>query len=307
MTVNSNVDTIVVFGGTGFIGSYLLNQLAKTKAKIILACRNLSSIDSLKLCGYAGQISAVKIDFNDTKVINSLLSDSTFVINLIGTLFDDKKMGFDLLHIALPQAIAKAARHNNARGLIHISALGVDKALTSQYALSKLKGEKLVLNEYPDAVIVRPGIVLGQEDKFLNLFRKLADYLPLIPIVGNGANRIQPVYVDDLAIAIAKIALMKYDEFKGQVVELAGPRVYSFGNLIYMMLHTCGYNKRFLMMPFNLARLIALILKLTPFKLLTVDQVELLKYDNTITKTNGFTLLGLKPTPVEIILTRYKA
>jgi len=305
MATISSKDTILIFGGTGFIGSYLIRRLAKTHAKIILACRNVESNSSVKICGAVGQISLLKINTNNLQEIDNAVAKANYVINLVGIMFEDKKNKFMSIHATLAHNIAKSSSKHRVKSLVHMSALGTDRAKTSRYAASKSQGEKLVLQAYPNAIIIRPSVVFGPEDKFINLFHKISKLSPFIPLIGGGHAKMQPVYVADVAEAISLALCIEPSATTSRILELAGPKIYSLYSLISYIVRCSNLNRVFLHIPFSIAKLTAILLQYLPSPIFTVDQVELLKYDNILHGKNGLKELGIKPTPLEAIVPSY--
>lgn len=300
----SEKDTIVIFGGTGFIGTYLVKDLAKTKAKIILVCQNHSH-ERLKMCGFVGQISIISIDIKDEKAITNVIKNADYVINLIGIMFESKRFKFKDLHTDLPKNIAISASKQHVKMLIHISALGVEQAITSNYAASKLQGEKAVRQEFSDAIIIKPSVIFGPEDKFINLFNKILKFSPIMPLIGGGRTKFQPVYVDDISKAITNILQADATSMIGRTFELVGPITYSLQDIISYILKITNRKRWLIHIPFYIAKLEAMMLELLPVKLLSVDQVELLKYDNVATRKEGLSSLGINATPMESIVPNY--
>ncbi|WP_053332756.1 complex I NDUFA9 subunit family protein [Candidatus Jidaibacter acanthamoebae] len=297
-------DTITIFGGSGFIGSYIVKELAKTGAKIKIVSRNPEENNQLKVCGSVGQIAFVKGDIKSFKDIEKNVEGSTFVVNLVGILFESSKQKFNKLHVEAAKNIALSCSNNGIRRLIHFSALGVNRNHTSKYASTKLEGEKAVLQTFPNSVIIRPSVVFGREDNFINMFAKLVAVFPVIPLIGGGRTRLQPVYVVDVAEAVGR-CLVK-DNICGKVFELGGSKVYTLREIYELVFKLIGKKKPLVSIPFIFAKVMAAILSLLPRPLLTCDQVELLKTDNVIVKTkNSFEELGLTPTSMEAVLSEY--
>ncbi|MBA8667076.1 complex I NDUFA9 subunit family protein [Holosporaceae bacterium 'Namur'] len=296
-------DTITIFGGSGFIGSYIVKELAKTGAKIKIISRNPEENNQLKVCGSVGQVAFIKGDIKSFKDIEKNVEGSTYVINLVGILFESGKQKFNKLHLEAAKNIALSCSNNNVKRLIHFSALGVNRNHTSKYASTKLEGEKAVLQTFPNSVIIRPSVVFGREDNFINMFAKLIAVFPVIPLIG-GRSRFQPVYVSDIAEAVG-ICLVK-DNISGKVFELGGSKVYTLREIYELIFKLTGRKKPLVNIPFIFAKVMAAILSLLPRPLLTCDQVELLKTDNVLLKTkNGFEELGLTSTSMEAVLSEY--
>lgn len=297
-------DTITIFGGSGFIGSHIVKILAGSGAKIKIVSRRPEENSQLKVCGSVGQIAFIKGDIKSFKDIEKNIEGSTYVINLVGILFESGKQKFSKLHLEAAKNIALSCSNNNVKRLIHFSALGVNKNYTSKYALTKLEGEKTVLQTFANSVIIRPSVVFGREDNFINMFAKLASIFPVIPLIGGGKTRFQPVYVADVAEAVG-ICLVK-DNICGKIFELGGSKVYTLRDIYELIFKLTRKRKIMLSIPFVLAKVIAFFLSLLPQPLLTCDQVELLKTDNVLLKNkNGLEELGLTPSSMESVISEY--
>ena len=226
------------------------------------------------------------------------------VINLVGILYENKKQKFENIHARFPDLLSKLCSELNIEKFIHISALGINETVSSQYMQSKLKGEKNILNNFNHSVILRPSIVFGPEDKFFNQFASLAEFFPALPLIGGGQTKFQPIYVSDLCKAI--VAILDKEEINENIYELGGPQIFTFKELMEILLKQIK-KKRFLVpIPFSFAKFQAKILQLLPKPLLTTDQVEMLKYDNIVTN-NYPTLKDLKinPKTIESVLPDY--
>ena len=228
-------------------------------------------------------------------------------INLVGILFERGRQRFDTVQSYGAEQVALAASAHGAR-MVHVSAIGADEHSASGYARAKAEGEKAVLAARPDAVIVRPSIMFGPEDDFFNKFAAMARMLPALPLVGGGTTQFQPVFVGDVAEAIARA--VDGDARPGTVYELGGTEVRTFKELMAFVLETTERRRFLIPIPFALARLQAMVLQFMPKPLLTPDQVELLKTDNVVSPaaaTEGRTLrgLGIEPTAMETIVPSY--
>jgi len=233
-----------------------------------------------------------------------LIKNSDAVINLVGILYETKKQKFENIHAKFPDLLSKLCSELNVEKLIHVSALGINETTSSQYMQSKLKGEKNILNNFGRFAILRPSIIFGPEDKFFNQFASLAEFFPILPLIGKGLTCFQPIYVDDVAKSIA--AVLEKEEVNNNIYELGGPQTFTFKELMEILLKQIK-KKRFLVsIPFSFAKFPAKILQLLPKPLLTVDQVEMLKYDNIVTNKYP-TLKDLKVSPktIESILPKY--
>ena len=298
------MNIVTVFGGSGFIGRYVIREIAKTGARIQAAVRRPERAGFLKPMGDVGQIVPISANIrHEASVANAVYGADT-VINLVGVLYPSGKQSFQNLQVEGARIVAKEAAAAGARSLVHISALGADQNSTSAYASSKAQGEEFVLDEFPDAKIIRPSLVFGPEDEFFNRFAALARISPVLPLIGGGHNKFQPIYVGDLASAIATVA--KNTEIGSTLYELGGPKTYSFRELIELTLKHIGRRRLLAPVPFKIAMLQAFFLELFPMSILTRDQVILLRHDITLSGTEpGLTDLGIESTALETILPTY--
>lgn len=302
--VRRPMTTITIFGASGFLGRHIVRQLAKTGATIRVPTRDPDKALILKPMGDVGQIVPFRASVRSDASVDQAIGASDVVINLIGILYEKGRDTFQALHVEAPARIARLAREHGAKKFIHVSAIGADANSKSAYARSKAAGEQAVHTFFPDATIFRPSIVFGPEDSFFNRFARLSSVAPALPLIGGGLTKFQPVYVGDVAEAV-KAALGNPDAV-GETYELGGPSVYSFKELMELMLKETG-RKRFLTpIPWPLAKLKATFLELMPTPLLTRDQVELLKSDNVVrSKAKTLRHLNITPTAVEIVVPRY--
>jgi len=293
-----------VFGGSGFIGRHLIKRLAKTGTIIRVATRHPSSANFLRTNGSVGQIIPIAVNTNDDASVAAAVRDADIVINLIGILYESGVNTFRGTQGEAPGRIARAAKAAGAQRFIQISAIGADAGSTSEYARSKAAGEQAVRKAFPEATILRPSIVFGPEDNFFNRFAAMARISPALPLIGGGHTKFQPVYVGDVADAIMKA--LDNPAAQGKTYELGGPRVYSFKEIMELVLEEVR-RKRFLVpVPWSVAEFQGKILGKLPKPLLTSDQVELLKRDNVVAP-GAATLsdLGINPTAAEVIIPTY--
>lgn len=298
---------VTVFGGSGFVGRHVVRALAKRGFRIRVAVRRPDLAGHLQPLGAVGQIHAVQANLRYPDSVRQAVMGSEIVINCVGILFETGRQKFDSVQARGAATVAKAAAEAGAR-LIHLSAIGADADSPALYARTKAAGEAAVLNEVPDAVILRPSIVFGPEDDFFNRFAGMAQMSPVLPLVGGGETRFQPVFVGDVAQAV--MAAVDGQTKPGAVYELGGPAVKSFRDLLEFVLATIQRKRLLVSLPFGLARLQAKILQLLPKPMLTEDQVELLRADNVVSeaaKAEGRTLegLGIQPQSVEAVVPTY--
>jgi uncharacterized protein YbjT (DUF2867 family) len=308
MTAQTKLDTLVtIFGGSGFLGRHLVRALAKRGYRIRVAVRRPDLAGFLQPMGRVGQIQAVQANVRYPASVDAAVRDADVVVNLVAILFERGKQRFDAVHVAGADAVALAAATAGAR-LIHVSALGADENSPSLYARTKATGEKAVLAAARSAMIVRPSILFGPEDDFFNRFAALARLSPFLPLVGGGLTRFQPVFVGDVAAAIADMVDGKGKP--GFTYELGGPEVKTFKELMEYVLATTERRRLLLPIPFGLARFQSYFLQYLPKPLLTPDQVELLRTDNVVSeeaKRERRTLaaFGIDPVAIAAIVPSY--
>lgn len=301
MSFNNKI--VTVFGGTGFIGRQIVRELAALGAQVKIATRVPESGFFLKPCGNVGQIASVACNYADDTSINAAIKGSDFVINCIGILFEKKRGQFDRIHGALSGTIAKACRDLGVERLVHISALGIEGA-ASRYAASKREGEVAVRSNFPSATILRPSVVFGPDDNFFNMFARMAELLPVLPLIGGGHTKFQPVYVGDVADAVLKA--LSLPDAPGETYALGGPQVMDFRQVYEILFHETGRRRILVTLPWRLAKVKAMLLNLLPKPFLTPDQVEQLKTDSIVPpESPGFADLGIMPTSLDLILPRY--
>ena len=305
---------VTVFGGSGFIGRYLVQRLAKRGWTVRVAVRHPDRALFLKPMGAVGQITPVAASVRHAGSIAAVVAGADAVVNLVGILGERGAQTFAAVHGDGAAAVAEAAKAAGARTLVHMSALGADPASSAQYARTKAAGEQGVRTAFPGAAIARPSIVFGPEDGFFNRFAALARFSPALPLIGGGKTRFQPVYVGDVAGALLR--LTEDPATAGKTYELGGPRIYSFRELLELMLREIGRRRLLVSVPFGVARAQALAmeivdratLQLLPPPPLTADQVRLLERDNVVS-SGALTLadLGIQPTAVELTVPSYLA
>jgi uncharacterized protein YbjT (DUF2867 family) len=308
MTSRSNADTLVtVYGGSGFLGRHLVRALAKRDYRIRVAVRRPDLAFHLQPLGRVGQIHAVQANLRHAPSVEAAARDAHVLVNLVGLLFERGRQRFDAVHASGAEQVALAANTHGAR-LVHVSAIGADANSRSAYARSKAEAERLVLAALPQAVIMRPSVIFGPEDDFFNRFAALARISPALPLIGGGTTRFQPVFVGDVAKAIAQAVDGKAKA--GTIYELGGPEVLTFEQLMRYVLATIERKRLLIPVPFFAARIKAALLQYMPKPPITPDQVELLRIDNIVSevaKAEGRTLQGLdiEPEPLEMSVPFY--
>ena len=298
---------VTVFGGSGFLGRHVVRALARQGYRIRPAVRRPDLAGHLQPLGRVGQIHAVQANLRYPASVQAAVHGADVVINLVGILFERGKQRFEAVQAQGAHTVAQAAAAAGAR-LIHVSALGADPDSPALYARSKAAGETAVLATTPDATILRPSIVFGPEDDFFNRFASLARIAPALPLIGGGETKFQPVFVGDVAQAIARAVGGRAKD--GTIYELGGPGVKSFRELMQYVLAVTERRRLLVPLPFGLAKLQAQFLQYLPTPLLTPDQVELLRADNVVSQAaqaEGRTLaaLGIEPTALEAVVPSY--
>lgn len=296
---------VTIIGGTGFLGRYVVRELARADYRIRIISRHPDSALFLKTAGHVGQITLERGDITDPVSLAHKTGDSHAVVNLTGIMCESGRQNFGNVHAFGPEKLAELARAARVPRFIHVSALGVDKARRSTYARSKLAGEQAVLSAFPTATILRPSVMFGPEDDFFNRFADMAKFSPVLPLIGGGKTRFQPVYVGDVARAIATCLKRQGDE--GCVYELGGPLVYSFRELMAYILNLTGRDRPFITVPFGVASLLAPLAQFLPPPFdFTADQVRLLRSDNVVgLEALTFADLHIHPTALEMIVPEY--
>jgi NADH dehydrogenase len=312
MTIQSNYDTLVtVFGGSGFVGRHIVRALAKRHYRIRVAVRRPELAGHLQPLGRVGQIHPVQANLRHAGSIAAAVRDADVVVNLVGILYERGRQRFDAVHTFGAEAVALAAAQHGAR-LVHMSALGVGENSTSAYARSKAAGESAVLAAMPSATIFRPSVVFGPEDDLFNKFAGLARMMPVLPLIGGGHTKFQPVFAGDVAAAFA--AAVAGETRPGAIYELGGAEVFTLREIMEYVLATIERRRLLVPLPFGLAKFEATLLQLIPKMLmeplLTRDQVELLRSDSIVSESatgERRTLhgLGIAPVSVQAIVPSY--
>lgn len=309
MTLSNLPPLVTVFGGSGFVGRHVVRALARRGYRIRVAVRRPDLAGFLQPIGGVGQISFVQANLRYRQSVDRAVEGSDHVINCVGVLFESGRNTFDAVQDFGARAVAEAARAAGAK-LTHISAIGANEKSDSSYARTKGRGEASVLRTVPDAIILRPSIVFGPEDGFFNKFATMARYAPALPLIGGGHTKFQPVYVADVAEAVARSVDGTIES--GRIYELGGPEVLTFRQCLELMLRVVDRKKPLVSLPFGIASLIGSIASLVPFIAppLTSDQVTLLRSDNVVSdaaRSEGrtFEAIGIEPILVEAILPSY--
>ena len=290
--ITSTPKLVTVFGGSGFVGRHVVRALARRGYQVRVACRRPNLAFHLQPLGNVGQIHAVQANLRNRASVDRAVAGADHVINLVAIMNESGKQTYNAVQVFGARAVAEAARAAGA-GLTHFSAIGADKNSPAGYARAKALGEEAVLETVPGAVILRPSIVFGPEDDFLNRFAEMSRFSPFLPLIGGGETKFQPVFVGDLAEAVARsvdgtVAAGTY--------EIGGPEGLSFRDCMETMLEIIDRKRMLVTLPWGVAKLMGKVFGLLPGKLITADQVELLKVDNVVSpeaKAAGRTLEGL--------------
>jgi NADH dehydrogenase len=295
---------VTVFGGAGFLGRSIVSSLARQGAHVRVACRRPDEALRCKPMGDVGQVTPVAANIRDDASVAAAVDGADAVINLVGILYESGRQSFDAVHRDGAGRIAQAAATAGVARLVHVSAIGADPQAASKYARSKGEGELAVKAAFDKAVILRPSILFGPDDDFFNRFAALARISPVLPLIGGGNTRFQPAYVRDAAAAV--VAALTHSDTVGRTYELGGPQIYSFRQLLELLLTIIDRKRLLVPVPFWVAMMNAFFFEFLPVPPLTRDQVRLLRRDNVVTEgVSGFADLGISPTAPEVILPTY--
>lgn len=298
---------VTVFGGSGFVGRYVVRALAKRGWRVRAAMRRPDLAGHLQPLGGVGQIHAVQANLRFPDSVDRACEGADAVINLVAILAESGAQTFQAVHSFGARAVVDAAAHHGITNFVHVSAIGADADSPSSYAQTKAEAEALVMKTIPGATIVRPSIIFGPEDQFFNRFASMAELLPAVPVI-SGGTRFQPVFVADVAEAIAKIT--NGEAATGKTYELGGPEVASFKECLELMLSVIQRKRFIAEVPMPIAKLQASVMQYLPNAPLTPDQLKLLAVDNVVSelaKSEGRTLegLGIEGRTMEAILPTY--
>jgi uncharacterized protein YbjT (DUF2867 family) len=308
---------VTVFGGSGFVGRHVVRALARRGWRVRVAVRRPDLAFHLQPLGTAGQIHAVQANLRYPESVAHALRDAQAAINLVGILHESGAQRFDAIQHLGAQSVAKAAKQAGTEVFVQMSAIGADPSGYSVYAKTKAFGEAAVRQILPDAIIMRPSVVFGPEDRFFNRFAAMARLMPALPLIGGGATKLQPVFAGDVATAIALAIDGKAKP--GTIYELGGPEAATLLRIITFVLTVTGRRRRLIQVSFGRARTLAFVteiirklsLGLFPEILtITSDQVKLLRSDNVVSppaEAEGRTLrgLGIAPEPFETLVPSY--
>lgn len=303
--MQNNQSIVVLFGGSGQIGRSLLRRLTEKGYRVIVVTRSPYKNLHLKVLGNPGQIDLEKnLNLLEEKKIKNILESADIVINLCGILYETKHQKFDDIHSKFPGMLSSICENLNIDKLIHISALGVNEKNRSKYMQSKLQGEKNIL-KFKKSIILRPSLIFGKNDSFFNKFASMAEFLPALPLFGSGLTKFTPIWVEDVSSAIIKV--MEIKDFKNNIYELGGPEVFSFKELLEILLKQIKKKRLLIPIPWTVAKYQAKFLELFTKSLITQDQLLLLQDSDNIITGNypGLNDLNINSTSVESILPDY--
>lgn len=308
MSTALNGKLVTVFGGSGFVGRHVVQALARRGYCIRAAVRRPDLATHLQPLGAPGQIMPVQANLRYRWSVERAVEGADAVVNAVGILFPSGKQSFNAVQDFGSRAIAEAARAAGIASITQISAIGADEDSASNYARSKAAGEAAVLETLPGSVVLRPSVVFGPEDGFFNKFAAMARYAPALPLIGGGETKFQPVYVCDVAEAVARSVDGQLTP--GAVYELGGPEVKSFRECLEIMMDVTRCRRPLLPIPFEAASMMGKIMQLAPKPVLTSDQVTLLKADNIVSEAaikDGLTLdgIGVRQSTLAAILPTY--
>ena len=275
---------VLIFGGSGQIGRHLIRRLTKENHLVTVVTRNLHKKGTvLKLGGNPGYVEVIEANIFDEKQLNDLFENKDVCINLVGILFEKKNNSFKNIHVNFPTILSKKCAEYKLKQFIHISALGIEKAIDSKYAISKLEGEKNVINNFSKATILRPSLIYSVDDNFTTNLMTLLSLLPIFPLYYDGKTKFSPIHVSDICQIILKVI---NKNIYSEIVECVGPEELSFKEIIKKLLISIDKNKLLIPFPIAIAKLLAFFFERFSKPLITKDQLTLLKYDNVLSKKN---------------------
>ena len=317
---------VTVFGGSGFLGRHLVQKLARDGAMLRIAVRRPEFAGFLRPMGDVGQVAVIQANVRDDESVARAIAGASEVVNLAGILVERGRQRFADVHARAPGRIGRAAAAAGVEKLVHVSAIGAEAGANSAYARSKAAGEQALLEAYPQATILRPGVMFGPEDDFFNKFAALARISPFLPVFCNilqrpklrfeglyvmpeiaaGLTRMQPVHVGDVAEAVSRVLAASSSECGGKIYELGGPTVYSFRELMELVARETQYKRLLVPVPYLAADVLGFFAQFLPEPPFSADQAKMLRADNVVA-AGALTLddLGIAASPAELILPTY--
>lgn len=300
---------VTIVGGSGFVGRHVVKLLASKGYRLRVLVRDCIAAEFLKTAGLPGQIVIEHADITRPETLSGKLVGSDAVVSLVSILYQSGRQRFDAINVAGARAVAAEAKKAGATSLIHISAASIEQALETAYGRTKLEGEKVVREAYPNAIILRPSLIIGPEDGFFQRFGRMSMMLPFLPLIGGGKTLFEPVLVTDVAMAVYKC--INTPQARGKTFELGGPEKLSFKAMLEMMRTITKRKTRLISISFGIASCKAFWMEFlshfTPWPpMLTRDQVKLLKHNNLVhPNALSFRDLGLVPAAIETQLPNY--
>lgn len=295
---------VTVFGGSGFLGRHIVKRLAAEGAIVRVAVRDPEAALFLKPMGAVGQIVPAYADVRDEATVEAAVAGADAVINAVSLYTQSRRLKFGDVHVRGAACVAEKARAAGAEQLVHISGIGATKTSESIYAQARAHGDAAVRDAFPDVTVLCPSVIFGPEDYFFNTLGALARLSFVMPLFGGGATKLQIVYAGD--VADAAVTALSTPAAKGAVYELGGPRVYTYREIIELLLEETGRRRVLVPVPFAIASAMVALVELVPGAPITRDMIKLLKTDNVVgAKAKGFKELGIRPTAAESILPTY--
>ena len=294
-----------VFGGSGFLGSRMVERLADAGYVVRVAVRHPDRAEPLRERWPAGRIVPTYADVWDESSVAPVVNGATAVVNTVGHYVENADNSFESIHGQGAMHVARASTSAGVERLVHVSGIGTDPESSSPYVRARAEGERLVAREFPGVTILRPSVVFGTDDTFINRLMALAQSMPVLPLFGRGGVKLQPVYVGDVAEATYRALVTS--SARGQYFELGGPGVYSYKALLQRVLAETGRKRWLLPVPYLVWDVLALLVSPLPNAPISRDQVTLMKRDNVVgEETLSLTDLGVEPTPLEEVLPDYR-
>lgn len=293
----------VIFGGSGFVGRSVISKLLEQNFRIKIVTRDKEKSAFLKTFAGSDFLSLVQWNYKNFDELDVIIPGADLVVNLVGILAEKKPGDFKKTHSEFSKIIAEKCRDFKVENLIYLSALGVNQTSKSTYAASKLAAEEAILTNFPNATILRPSIIFGEQDNFFNKFAAMSKGFKILPLINNGATKFQPIYVEDLADIIAKIP--QNNIAKNKIYEIGGDKIYTFKHLMELLANYLDREIKFVNLPFFAAKIIASFLEIFSKNILTRDQVEMLKIDNVLSENSFKTTFAINPKSVEEIVPNY--
>lgn len=304
----SDKGLVTIFGGSGFVGRYIVRRLLSKGYRVRVACRRPDLAHFLQPMGTVGQVHAVQANLRYPESVEMAMQGASHVINCVGILSPSGKQTFESVIDEGAEIIANAALKLGVNRIIHLSAIGADSNSDSEYQICKGKAENHILSSLPNSTIMRPSLIFGAEDEFFNRFALIAKYSPLIPLFG-AHTKFQPIYVDDVAASV--VSVLEEPDSYGKVYELGGSEILDFQELIKVMLDVISRKRVIVAIPDGFAGLATAILRFMPYPFkFTKDQYKALQKDNVVSEKakaehKDLTALGIKATPLSLILPQY--